>query len=505
MPTPISSDLLLAEDMARLFYDPLGFVLYAFDWDDPELQLVELQEPWRSKYNRRYGPDVWACEILDEVGRAVRDNAFDGAAPVPPLYCAVASGHGIGKSALTAWLILWIMSTRPFCRGTVTAVTNPQLSSKTWPELAKWHKRCITGHWFEVTSSPQLMRIAHRQYPRTWLCTAQTCKEENAEAFAGQHAADSTSFYIFDEASGVPDKIFEVARGGLTDGEPMLFAFGNPTRNTGWFAKIFRERPDGWILRQIDSRKVAITNKAYLDSLVREYGEDSDFVKVRVRGMFPSVSSRQCIPVELVEAAARRHLNATQYDFAPVVITVDPAWEGDDELVIAVRQGLYFNILRAIPKNQNDIAIARLVMQYEDELNAAAVFIDGGFGTGIVSVGREAGRKWRLIWFSAASPDAAFLNLRAYMWDQMRQWLEAGGAIPNDPKLIEELTAPELIIGHDGKVKLEPKAAIKEKIGRSPDRADALALSFAAPLVARPPKNVPEHDISKYDPYARLP
>jgi hypothetical protein len=310
---------------------------------------------------------------------------------------ATASGHGIGKSAITAWLVNWIMSTRPHAKGVVTANTGPQLESKTWAEIAKWTRRCITGHWFDVSTGKGSMRMVHKDHPESWRCDAQTCREENSESFAGLHAASSTPFYIFDEASAVPDTIWEVAEGGLTDGEPMWFVFGNATRNTGRFKDCFGRFRHRWTCRQIDSRSVQITNKELIAGWVHDYGEDSDFCKIRVRGMFPSMSAKQFISVADVDAAFGRHLKPEQYNFAPKILTCDPAWEGDDMLEIGLRQGLHFRILRTIAKNDNDIQVATILANLEDEHQADAVFVDAGYGTGIVSAGRTMNREWVLV------------------------------------------------------------------------------------------------------------
>ena len=170
-------------------------------------------------------------EVLEELGAAVRARGFDGRTPVAPIRAAISSGHGIGKSALFAWIVDWIMSTRPDCHGTVTAGTNEQLEKKTWAAVREWTAKCVTAHWFEI-NSVIMYRKGHRE---TWFCAPQSCAEENSENFAGQHAMDSTSFYLLDEASAVPNKIHEVAEGGLTDGEPMFIMAGNPTRNEGKF------------------------------------------------------------------------------------------------------------------------------------------------------------------------------------------------------------------------------------------------------------------------------
>lgn len=498
---------MLAEDMGRFYADPLGFVMYAYEWDsDPALQVVKLESPWNLVYGSEYGPDRWACEFLEELGKQIRARNFDGIHAVEPIREAIASGHGIGKSALVAWLVDFIMSTRPHARGVITANTYTQLESKTWAEIVKWTKRCITAHWFELTTSKGSMRMFHKAHPESWRCDAQTCKEENSEAFAGLHAANSTPFYIFDEASAVPDAINEVSEGGMTDGEPMKFALGNATRNTGWFVDCFKRMRHRWGTRQIDSRTVQITNKQLLQQWIDDYGIDSDFVKVRVRGMFPSLSARQFISLADVDAAFGRHLREEQYNFAPKILTVDPAWEGDDELVIGMRQGLKFEILRTIPKNDNDIQVAGIVAQIEDDQKVDAVFIDAGYGTGIVSAGRSLQREWTLVWFAAESMDKGCLNKRAEMWKLGRDWLKEGGAIPKDMVLYHDLIGPETVGRADGKIQLESKKDMKARGLPSPGRGDALMLSFAYPVAKKGTRQAGAVDgvQGEYDPYKNL-
>jgi hypothetical protein len=502
------ADLDLADEVARFYADPLGFVLFAWEWDsDPSLQLVKLPAPWSSIYDSEYGPDEWACDLLDRIGRQVREHGFDGVHPVETIREAIASGHGIGKSAITAWIVDWIMSTRPYAKGTVTATTAPQLESKTWAEIAKWTKKCITGHWFDISTGRGNMKMRHREHPESWYCTAQTCREEDSEAFAGQHAANSTSFYLFDEASGVPDAIWEVAEGGLTDGEPMFFAFGNPTQNTGEFYNCFHSKRHRWNTQQIDSRTVQITNKATLAEWEHDYGKDSDFFKVRVRGMFPAMSAKQFISVADADAALGRHLRADQYNFAPKILTCDPAWEGDDELVIGLRQGLKFEVLHTQLKNDNDVEVANRLARFEDEYGADGVIIDIGYGTGIYSAGQTMGRDWLLANFGSASPEVGCLNLRAYMWNEMKKWVKAGGAIPDDKVLHADLISPQTVPRVDGIIQLESKKDMKKRKLSSPNRADALALSFAFPVSKKPQNDgIPRRQgpMREYNPYADL-
>lgn len=464
--------------------DALGFVMMAFPWDsDPDLQICELQEPWASKYGMKYGPDVWACEMLDAISAECQQRNFNGKDSVRPVQAAVASGHGIGKSFITSMIILWIMSTRGNAKGTVTANTSDQLRTKTWGELGKWHKKCLTAHWFEFNNGKGNMNLYHKENPESWRCDAQTCREENSESFAGQHRATSTSFYIFDEASAVPSKIWEVAKGGLTDGEPMFFAFGNPTRNTGEFRECFRRDRKRWLTYQIDSREVQITNKETLNEWAEDYGDDSDFFRVRVKGMFPRASAKQFISEDLISNAYGLHASEHNWNFAPVIIGVDPAWSGDDELVIMRRQGLMSWIERRIPKNDNDFQIAQIVAELEDRHQADAVFIDLGYGTGIASAGTTMGRSWQLIAFSEKSTNAGYLNKRSQMWGEMKDWLAHGGCIPEENDLYQDLVGPETIARSDGVIQLEPKEAMKKRGLPSPNIADALALTFARPVV----------------------
>lgn len=464
-------EAMLAEDMGRFFYDPLGFVMYAFEWGVGELEGFD-------------GPDEWQREFLEAWGKAIRENDFDGVTPVPAYRDATSSGHGIGKSALSSWAILFIMSTRPHSKGVVTANTSEQLRTKTWGELGKWKKRCITGHWFEYNNGKGNMNIYHPDHPESWRVDGQTCREENSESFAGLHAATSSPWYLFDEASAVPDKIWEVAEGGLTDGEPFWFVFGNPTRNTGRFRECWRKFRHRWNTRQVDSRTAKMTNKALIEEWKRDYGEDSDFFKVRVRGLFPSASDLQFIPQALVDAAMAVTLVPGQVDHAPRIIGVDPAWSGADEFTIVLRQGLFSKVLGVYERTDDDVRMASIVAGFEDEWNADAVFIDFGYGTGIKSVGDSWGRSWQLVQFGGHSSDPQMLNKRGEIWNSVKKWLASGGSI-DDQVMADELVAPEYKVKLDGKIVLESKDDMKRRGVPSPNRADALALTFSFPVAPR--------------------
>jgi hypothetical protein len=413
------------------------------------------------------------------------------------------------NSAIVAWIILWIMSTRPHAKGVVTANTNSQLNSKTWSELQKWHKMCITRDWFECHASKGNLVLYHVEHPSTWRVDGLTCREENSESFAGLHAAGSTPFYIFDESSAISDKIFEVAQGGLTDGEPMFFLFGNPTRRTGFFFETFHRLKHRWITQQIDSRDVEGTNNALFDEWVQDYGEDSDLVKVRVRGMFPSASEMQFIP----SAAVDRAMQIEAGNFAmddPIIMGVDIARGGDDSNIIYFRRGMdakyYPRIEIPGEKTSDTTYMVSIITEAASNHNPAAIFIDAtGVGGPVADRLRQLGFHAIDVQFGMRSPNGKYADMATYMWQKMKEAIVSGGmALPNEGEVEQDLTGREYVHNQRDQLKLEAKADMKKRGLASPDIADALALTFAQPVAPRPgggytePKGELEHD---YDPF----
>ena len=482
----------LSDQVGKYFNDPLGFVMFAFPWDkDPSIQIVKLQSPWKEMYpDCEYGPEVWTCEFLHEWGEEIKKRGFDGSTPTDPIRFSTVSGHGIGKSTLTSWIILFIMSTRPYCKGVVTAGTDNQLKTKTWSELSKWYNLCVTRSWFNLGTGKGAMNLTHRKHKMTWRVDALTSRAENSESFAGLHAANSCPFYIFDEASAIEDIIFEVSQGGATDGEPMSFDFGNPTRNSGRFFENCRGQfKHRYIVREIDSRDVSITNKKLFAEWVEDYGEDSDYVKVRVRGMFPSAGSLQFMDTDEVVAAQHREL--VENKLAPTVIGVDVARFGDDQSVIYVRFG---NDCRSwkptIMEGADTVEVAGKVIETVRALRlagymTAAIFVDGtGVGGGVVDQLRHLGYAPIDISFGSRPIDSKKYRYRSdELWGRLRDEIPHL-CLPNDPKigsrLKSDLTKREFgYMTGTLKIHLETKKLMKERGLDSPDLADALALCFA--------------------------
>lgn len=482
--------------LAACKQDPLLYVMGAFPWEtDQSIQKVPLPAKYQSRFpGCRWGPDEWQCDFLTQLGEDIKSRGFNGHTPVSAIRNSVVSGHGIGKSTLSAWLVKYILDTRPYSVGTVTANTAPQLRTKTWAEVGKWHNLSITKEMFKYTLSSNQMSLVHidPELAARWKCFAHTCDPGNSESFAGQHS-DATSFYIFDEASKIDDLLFDVREGGLKGGEPMVFDFGNGTRNLGRFKENcvgkYRHRNRVW---SIDSRQAYRTNKVEIAEEVREYGEDSDYVRVRIRGLFPKQASTQLIPTDKAEEAQSRlipQLSAA----TPLYLGVDVALQGDDSTVIYPRIG---SDARSYPPRQfrglDPEQIAHEVKQYYVELKqvgftAAGIFIDGGggYGSGVYTHLRQMGIHATLVYpgRSALRPKD-FGNRITEMWAEMAKSIATDLCLPDSgtrigKELFEELTEREATPTLSGQLRL----VSKEKLAKSPDLADALALTFAKTMV----------------------
>lgn len=463
----------LAGDVGELAYDPLGFVLYAFPWGEPG----DLEEA--------HGPEDWQRNILEGMGKDLRAGATVEEATARAVQVAISSGHGIGKSALVSWIILWALSTCVDARGVVTANTEAQLKGKTWAELAKWHRLCLCGHWFDCTATALISRLAGHE--KTWRCDMVPWSERNAEAFAGLHNKGKRVFLIFDEASAIPDLIWETAEGALTDEDTEIIwcAFGNPTRTNGRFRECFGKFRHRWKTRQIDSRSVSLTNKTQLQQWVDDYGEDSDFVKVRVRGEFPSAGVNQLIGLDLVEAAMARTLPLGSVDYAPVVMGIDPSLQGKDRKAIVVRQGIAVMGIESISRPMDTGQVATWAAGQIKKYNPGYVFIDEiGIGAGVRDWIRSLG--CTVIGVNSGTPadnKERFVNRRIEMWWRLMEWLmNDSPSLPPNNHLKDDLVGPEYFENPNGKVQLEKKDDMRKRGLASPDLGDALALTFAAPV-----------------------
>jgi hypothetical protein len=488
------ADASFIEELVQFFDDPLGFVYAIFPWGEAGTPLA-LEE----------GPDDWQVRVLWEIGERVKAGQAAGPAAADAVRVAVASGHGIGKTTLVTWIILWFISTRPNPQIVVTANTVTQLTTKTWRELAKWLRLARNGNWFQWSAQ----KLAAKWAPETWFASAVPWSKERAEAFAGTH--EEHVLVIFDEASAIEDVIWEVAEGAMTTPGAMWIAFGNPTRNTGRFRECWRRFVQRWFTLKVDSRTAKKASQKQIEAWREDYGEDSDFFRVRVRGEFPNAASGQFIAEDDVESAVRRFERAlaakrvrmgnqnvdpasvrlwvddVEDDDAPLILAVDVARFGDDDSVVYLRRG-QLGLMAGRWNGLSTDQLTAIVAGQIDELQPDAVFVDAvGIGAGVVDQLRALG--YEVIEVNAglkALDERVYFNRRIEMWDATRRWLRKGGMIEPDQRLRQGLTAPEYgFSGRGQQMQLESKDDMKARGMSSPDEADALAMTFYQPVARR--------------------
>lgn len=487
--------------LASFTNDPVGFVYWAFDWGQGELEGQD-------------GPEDWQIEILQQLGAGL--ISLEGA-----IQLARTSGHGIGKSALVSWIILWAISTFEDTKGVVTANTENQLKTKTWAELAKWYRLFVAKSLFKMTATA--LFSADPEHEKTWRIDMVPWSERNTEAFAGLHNQSRRILVVFDEASAIPDVIWETTEGALTDRNTQIIwaVFGNPTRNKGRFRECFAggRFAHRWKSKAIDSRSVRFTDKAQIERWVKDYGEDSDFVRIRVRGVFPRIDAVSFISYESALAAVDRKVEF--FDYEPRICGVDVARFGDDASVIMCRQGrsarhIPMQTFRGLDTQQLAAKIATFFLQHKCQI---CMVDGGGVGGGVID-------RLRVLRIPVVEVDfgsraegtnlddgSRYSNKRAEIWGAVRNWLETG-SIPRevdgqDASTIDELIAPNYFITDKEEIRLESKRDMRSRGVASPNWADALACTFALPLFTPAvdglgrPLDTPPVVLDDYDPFSR--
>jgi hypothetical protein len=454
---------------------PLDFVMQAFPWGKKGTVL----EHWS-------GPEPWQREVLESIGRRSLN-------PDAAIREATVAGNGCGKSALVSWILLWSITTFEDTRGVITANTETQLKTKTWAELGKWYHLFLAKDLFTLAATA--IYANDSAHERTWRIDMVPWSENNVVAFQGLHNEGKRLLMIYDEASGIPDGIWEAGDGCMTDKSTQRIwcVFGNPNRPKGRFRDCF---PGGrfassWNSRTVDSRTISFTDKSEFAQWVKDYGEDSDFVRIRIRGVFPRAGSMQFIDSTTVDEAVRRE--APAYLYEPLVIGVDVARFGDDASIIFFRKGRDGRSIAPLKyRGMDTMTLAGKVSEVYSQYRADAVFCDGGgVGGGVVDRLRQLqvpvievqfGSKPDGVGFATGDQGVQYANKRAEIWGAMREWLK-GGTIPDDPELIVQLTTLEYGYNVRNEIQLERKEDLKRRGFGSCDLADGLALTFAQPAI----------------------
>lgn len=408
---------------------------------------------------------------------------------------AMQACKGPGKTALLAWVLLWFLATRKAPKIAATSISGDNLADGLWTELAKWIsqspflKSSVTWGKTRVfrNDAPELAFIS----ARTWSKSAS--REQQADTLAGLHADEL--LFVADEAGSMPDAVIAAAEAGLAnangaDRVAFLVIAGNPTMLEGPLYRAATRERHLWHRVEItgdpdDPKRSPRVAVQWAREQIDKYGRDNPFVLVNVFGKFPPASLRALLGVSEVEEAMRRTVQPGALVGLPVILGVDVALEGGDASVIIRRQGPQA-WAPAVFRNVTPSFGAGEVAMASQQLGADAIFIDntGGFGSGWVDNLKQMGHSCSPVHFAGEPHDRRYANKRAEMWFLMAQWVKDGGCLPNVPDLVSELTAPEYSFAKD-RVLIEPKDDVRAKIGRSPDIADALALTFASPVAAK--------------------
>lgn len=480
------------ELMATLWCDdmrhyPERAVLFGFPWGVAGTPLEKKQAPRK-----------WQLEELTKYGAHIRENVRRASQGLPLVtyQFACVSGRGIGKSALMG-MVAWFQETCwPGSTTIIAANGEAQLDSKTFPEIKKWFTLAINAHWFDLAARSVRPQQWFREQIETQLkidcgyyyVQGQLWTEEKPDSFAGAHNPAGL-IVMFDEASGIPEAIWTVAKGFFTEDcvTRAHFAFSNGRKNTGPFFECFHKMRAFWNKRMIDSRTVEGVDTADLLQIIVKHGEDSDEARIEVRGMFPHKGSRQLIGRDTIDNAAAR---VTEPDsMAALTMAVDVARFGENKSVISFKHG---RDARSIPWQSyskiKTTELARHIFEAAEKYNPDAIFIDSNGVGGPVCDMLEDNYKLVVVHVNfgeSADDDKKYEGKRTECWCRMADWLEIG-AIPDNTDLKDDLASPEFdYVGRESKKFLEPKEKTQANGLASPDYGDSLALHFAKPVARR--------------------
>lgn len=405
------------------------------------------------------------------------------AAAEPGAKVSVRSGHGTGKTACQAWLMLWFLICFTNSKVPCTASSQSQLRDVLWAEISLWHEKMPKWWRNQIVVSGE--RVTIRGSEATRFAVARTAGKSNPDALQGFHAENI--LFIIDEASGVFDKVFEVAQGALSTEGARVVMCGNPTQVTGFFYDSHHKSRDSWTRLHFSCLESENVTQKYIEDMIRQYGEDTDVFRVRVEGNFPLAAFNQLIPIDIVEAAFVKTIREGANQRAPKILGVDVAPYGGDRSAIFFRQGTYSKLLFTVI-GMDDVTLAGKVIEFWNEYQVDGAFCDRGAGSGVISHCQSLNYPIVGVSFGSSPSKDEYLNKRSEMWDTMKDWLKDGVIEVNEKyqsDLQDDLVGPQYYYNPKGKKQLERKEDMKKRGLASPDLADSLALTFAFPVEPR--------------------
>lgn len=397
---------------------------------------------------------------------------------------SVRSGRQVGKTAVLAWLSIWFEMTRADAKTVVTAPASSQLSDAFVPEFKKWIARLpasLADRW-DVKMERMDYRLIERQ-PFENFVTIRTARKDSPESLQGINAEGGT-LVLVDEAAGVDDTLFESLSGSMANDNSVMVLTGNPNRNTGYFHSTHTVLKDQWHTLHVNSEKVPSVSREWLEEMQVKYGAGSNAYRIHVLGEFPTADDDTVIARELIESAVERDVGLTRSE--PKLWGVDVARFGDDKSVLVERQGNTVSRVRL----WDDLDTMQLAAQIKSEWDLLTfdtrpdmILVDViGIGAGVLDRLREMGLPARGVNVaeSPALAKSSYVKLKDELWDKCRAWFERRDCrIPRDTHLVEELALVKKDYSPAGKMRVESKKELKRRGERSPDRADALVLTFA--------------------------
>lgn len=413
-------------------------------------------------------PDEWQREFLAAIASGHRRMS-------------VRSGHGVGKSTTASWAMLWYLLTRYPVKVVVTAPTSAQLYDALFAELKRWVKELppALNQLLEVKQE----RIELKSSATEAFISARTSRAEQPEALQGVHS--DNVMLVADEASGVPEQVFEAAAGSMSGHNAVTILLGNPVRSSGFFYDTHNRLKGEWWTKRVSCVDSPRVSTAYVAEMASRYGDESNAYRIRVLGEFPRSDDDTIIPMELLDAA--QHRDVAPSKTAPSIWGLDVARFGSDSSTLCKRKG---NAVTEPVRRWRNLDLMQLcgavVAEYE-ALPAGdrplEILVDSiGLGAGVVDRLRELNLPARGINVSESpAMGGTYRNLRAELWHKAKAWLEARDCkLPKDEDLIAELATVRYKFTSNGKVQVESKDEIRKRGLASPDKADSFVLTFAS-------------------------
>lgn len=397
---------------------------------------------------------------------------------------SVESGHGTGKSCTLSWLIIWFLFCFKDAQIPCTAPTSSQMHDVLWKELSKWLQKLKPEIRCKFDWTSEYLRIT--ESPETWFARAKTAKKEAPEALAGMHG--DFVMFVIDEASGVPEEVFNTAEGALTQENILVVMISNHTRLTGYFHNSHTTDAKNWQRLSFNSEQSPIVDKAFTQRIIDKHGIDSDEYRIRVKGTSPNeeaMDDKGYVP--LISEADIRFTQESPF-IGETRLGVDPSGEGQDVTSWLARDNFKLKVLgKELISHPKTIAVKTMTWMTEVNVRDTDVMLDN-FGSG-ADVSKEmalSDSRYNIgtVNVGQSADDDIYLNLRAEAFFRFRNWLRTGGMIIDNPlgrELAKELLSVKYRRNEAGKIQIMPKQEMRKQGIASPNHADAGMLTFVLP------------------------